>query len=269
MRPGAFPPAALRGLLAAIALAGPTLLAGCGSDAPPPGPADPGAAGPGPATSTVPADPRDQLAARAAAAEDLRFTALYTLSEPGRPDRTVAVTTAADRSWRVDIPGGALGGTADVSVSRTAAGIFQCALPSVERPVQPSCVRVADPDGDITADADPRVHHPFTDWIDVLTDPGAPLSVSTSQPLPGTVGSCFAVDSISASLNAPLDAGIYCYSDDGLLTGARLGFGTLVLAGRPAAGPASIALPGPVVAGEPLGMAAPPPAPTPTTAFPE
>jgi hypothetical protein len=55
--------------------------------------------------------------------------------------------------------------------------------------------------------------------------------------------------------------GIYCYADNGLLTAARVGFGTLTIAGAPAPAPASIDLPGPVTGGEPMGMQAPPPPP--------
>lgn len=204
-------------------------------------------------------DARAELAALAAAAQDRHLVASYTLSTAGRPDRTVHVTSARDGTWRVDISGGALGGTADVSVARIADGLFQCSLPSPERPDPPGCVRVADPDGRIPAAFDPRVQHPFTDWREVLTNRRAPLSVSESKPLPGVGGRCFAVDSTSASLSPPLDVGIYCYQADGTLSGARLGYGTLVLAGAPATGPATVSLPGPVVQREPLGMDAPPP----------
>lgn len=255
----AFPPAVRRGLLAALVIAGPVLLTGCGSDAP--------GADPSPSGSVVPTeatDARTQLAGLAAAAEDRKLTAFYTLSTVGHQDRTVAVTMATDGSWRVDIPGGALGGTADVAMAQNKDGLFQCALPSAQGASEPSCVRVGHPDGRPAAGIDPRVQHAFTDWRAVLTDQQAPLAVSVAKSLPGTRGSCFSVDSTSASLNAPLDVGIYCYEIDGILTGARLSFGTLVLAGAPNAAPSTITLPGPVVAGEPLGMAPPPPTPSPT-----
>ena len=71
------------------------------------------------------------------------------------------------------------------------------------------------------------------------------------------------MESNSASLAAPLDVGIYCYAADGTLTGARLGFGTLVLASAPTAAPPAVTLPGPMVDGEPLPMTSPPPPPTP------
>jgi hypothetical protein len=255
VRPGATPrPAVLDQLRGALALTLPLLLLACGGDPPPVDPTPTA-----PAISTAPPEARSQLAALAAAAQDRHLTASYRLSVAGRDDRTVVVTNATDRSWRVDIPGGALGGTADVSVAQTAAGLFQCALPSADRAVPADCVRVADPDAGLAGSIDPRVQHPFTDWRDVLTDRQAALSVSISPPLPGAAGTCFAVESTTVSIGPPLDVGIYCYDPDGTLTGARLSFGTLVLAGPPAAAPATISLPGPVVDREPLRMAAPPP----------
>lgn len=228
------------------------LLGACGSEPPAERAGDePGAPGRGAAQET---SARAQLAALAAAAEDRRFAAFYTLSTAGAPDRTVAVTLAADGSWRVDVPDWALGGTVDVSVTQTSAGLFQCVLPSADRPYPAACVRVADPGGELPADADPRVQHVFTDWLRVLSDRQAPLAVSIGQLLPGATGTCFAVELTSVSLNPLLEVGIYCFDADGTLTAVRVASGTLVLAGSPAAAPPSVALPGPVVAGEPLGM---------------
>jgi hypothetical protein len=243
-----------RGFAGTAALLGLVALAACGSDEPAPEPGAPVTAAP-----TGAPDARVQLAGLAAAAQDRKVTALYTWSAPGRTDRTVVLTTAADGSWRVDVPLGALGGTADVSVAQNSEGLFQCALPSAERPVQPVCVRVADRGGTLDRDTDPLVQHPFTDWREVLTDRTAPLSVSTAQPLPGATGACFSVETTTASVNAPLDAGIYCYAPDGTLTGVKVSFGTLLLAGAPSAAPPAITLPGPVVDQEPLDMTAPPP----------
>jgi hypothetical protein len=237
----------------AVLLLVPVLVAGCGS-----APLPPDLSASASAAPSEPAQARAQLAALAAAAQDRHLVALYTLSTAGRTDRTVSVTVANDATWRVDIPGGALGGTADVSVAQTRDGLFQCALQSAQRPAPPTCVRVAAPGGNLPSAIDPWVQHLFTDWRGVLTDRQAPLSVASSQPPPGVRGSCFSVDSTSASLSAPLDVGIYCYDTDGTLTAARLSFGTLVLAGAPAAAPPTITLPGPVVAGEALATAAPP-----------
>lgn len=224
------------------------------------GPADPAPAAtdPTPPAATGPADARQQLAALAAAAKDRKLTATYTLSVKGRPDRAVVVTSATDGSWRIDIPEVALGGTVDVSMAQNGEGIYQCALPSSARPVQPRCVRVAKPGGRVDARVDPRVWHPFTDSREVLIDRNAPLAVSVTKPISGAQGTCFSVESTTTSLNAPVDVGIYCYDNDGTLTAARLAYGTLKLASPPAAPPATITLAGPIVSGEPLGMAAPP-----------
>ncbi|HEY3010060.1 MAG TPA: hypothetical protein VGJ63_18630 [Micromonosporaceae bacterium] len=238
-----------------LVAAGAAALAACGSHPPPP------AVTPSGSEASIPtqaAGARAQLAARAAAAQDRHMLALYTLTAPGQPPRTVAVVRANDDTWRVDVPGGALGGAVDVSVVETRAGLFQCSTPSLEQLVTGSCVRVADPGGSIAAAYDPRVQHPFTDWLDVLTDPRVALAVSNVAPLRGVSGACYTVDSTSTSLSAPLDVGIYCFADDGTLTGAKVSFGTLTLAGAPGEGPPTASLPGPVVAGEPLPTAAPP-----------
>jgi len=236
------------------------LLAGCGDKPPPTTTPTTSAAAPG---RELP--DRTRLAGLAAAAADRKLTAHYILSVNGHTGRNVTVFAAADGSWRVDIQGGALGGTADVSVAQTGEGLFQCGLPSAGRPVAPTCVRVADPGGQIRARHDPGVQRLFTDWVRVLTDRRAPLAVSASKPLSGVQGDCFAVESTSASLTPPLEVGIYCFAADGTLTGARVASGTLVLAGTPTPGPPTVTLPGPVVAGEPLGMKSPsPPAPSAT-----
>ncbi|MGW4497049.1 hypothetical protein ACWENR_00275 [Micromonospora sp. NPDC004336] len=211
---------------------------------------------------------RDELAALAAAAQDRHLVAGYTLRASDAPDRTVMVTRATDGTWRVDIPGGALGGTADVSFAATADGLYQCALPSATRPEPPSCVRLGDPDDAVPRRLDPRVQHPFTDWLDVLTDRRAPLAVSPAEPLPGAAGACYSVETTSASINAPLDVGIYCYDRDGTPTAVRTVAGTLVLAAPPAPAPATVQLAGPVVDREPLGTAAPEPVDSPSAATP-
>ena len=212
-------------------------------------------------------NPRSSLAARAAAAEDTSVVATYSLAEGDSAPRGVIVTLAADHSWRVDIAGGAMGGLADVSVALNADGLFQCALPSQTRPVEPVCIRITDADGALPRHIDPRVQHAFTDWRVVLTDRQAPLSVSFAKPVAVDVGgTCYAVESTYASLDAPLDTGIYCYDPAGVLTAAKLSFGTLKLAQPPVQGPPTIALPGPVTKGPALGMATPPPkASTPST----
>jgi hypothetical protein len=126
----------------------------------------------------------------------------------------------------------------------------------------PGCVLVPA----VTSATDPLVQHIFTDWIDPLVDRATALSVAATT-LTDASGSCFSVESNSAALAPPVDPGVYCYADDGILTGARVvGFGTLLLAGTVEAAPPSVAIPAPVVARPPLPTAAPPPPTTTTSA---
>src|SRR5205814_1431921 len=81
------------------------------------------------------------------------------------------------------VPGGGLGGTADVAIAGTKNGLYQCALAPPG-----GCVRVAGPDGALPTRNDPRVHHLFTDWLGALGNRDAALSVASSAPLPGIRG---------------------------------------------------------------------------------
>lgn len=247
-------PTGLLALTVPLLLATGTPLAGCAADSSPPDPPESASGSP---TPTGADGARDELAALAAAAQDRHLTARYTLTGAGGSTRTITVTSANDGTWRVDVPGWALGGTVDVALAATADGLFQCALPSPVRPEPATCVRLGDPDDTIPRRLDPRVQHPFTDWLDVLTDRQAPLAVSVSRPVPDTTGTCYSVESTSASLNPPLDVGIYCYDADGTPTAVRAALGTLRLAGPPGPAPATVQLPGPVVEDEPIGAAAP------------
>lgn len=243
-------------LVAVAALGG---LAACGSDAPPPD-GTPASAVPVP---TAPTEARAQLAAAAAAAKDRRMVAFYTLRVPNRPDRTVAVTLAVDGSWRIDVPGGALGGTADVAIAANSTGLYQCGLPTTTTPGT-GCVKIGGPDGTPPVAVDPRVQHVLIDWRDVFLDRRAPLNVAATDAPAGVTGACFSVEPTAASLAAPVDPGVYCYAPDGALTAAVAGFGTLVLAGPPSPAPPTAPLPGPVVPGPPLKTSPPPPPPSPT-----
>jgi len=242
----------LSGLVAVLVAAG---LAACGGT--PPGSVQPVN------TDSAPPDPvdaaRTALAAVAALAQDHRFAALYHFAATGGPTRNVVATIAGDGSWRVDIAGGALDGTTDVSIVSNASGVYQCALPSLTNSVASGCVRVAAPGKAVPAAYDPGIERLFWQWLTVFTDRQAALSVSTAQPLPGSTGTCFSIDSINASLPAPVDVGIYCYGADGLLTAARVGFGVLTIAGPPVTPPAKVDLPGPITSGPALGTAEPPP----------
>jgi hypothetical protein len=236
------------------------LAAGCGSP-----PADP-TQSPGPSARP---DDRDQLAGLAAAAKDKRYVATYTLTVAKRSDRTVTVAFGVDGTWLVAIPAGALGGLADVAIYASPAGLFQCALGPAAgtegsrpdlAPVTAGCVKV---DG-LAATSDPRVEHIFTDWIDALVNRATALSVAAAPLLTGARGACYSVESNSAALAPPVDPGIYCYQSDGILTGARVAFGTLTLAGQVGGAPPSVTMPGPVVNRAPLTLTAPA-APPPTS----
>ncbi len=201
-------------------------------------------------------DARGQLAGLVATAQDRHYTAAYTQTVKGRAVATLRVTLAATDSWQVVVAGGALGGTVDVALTRTAAGLYQCPLTPT-----PTCLSAGSA---LPGRADPRFQHIFTDWLAVLRDPKSAISVDAAQPVRGAKGRCFSVEPNTAALAAPLDAGVYCFDTDGTLTAATIAAGTLLLSGAPAAAPAAVTLPGPVVPGSLLGTAAPP-TPPPTT----
>jgi hypothetical protein len=196
---------------------------------------------------------REQLSGLAAAAKDKRYVATYTLSTPKRPDRTVTVAVASDGTWVVAVPGGALGGLADIAMFRSGEGLFQCLI-STSLNVMPGCVLL----NGLTATTDPQVQHIFTDWIDGLVDRANALSVADTALLPGATGTCYSVESNSAALAPPVDPGVYCYRPDGVLTAARVSFGTLTLTGGVGAAPATVNRPGTVVSRPALTMTAPP-----------
>jgi hypothetical protein len=243
-------------LIAALAA-----LSGCGGSAPV-AVSDPGPSAASAVPNNDPAQPRAKLAARAAAAKDLRQVAAYVWKANGRPDRTVAVQRAVDGSWRVDMPGAVHGGAVDIALVFTSGALHECALPTGSEK-RSGCVKL---DGPLPRTADPKVWHLFSDWLDLFTDRAQALEVSIVAPFQGAGGECFSIESSAVSLQSPLDAGIYCYERDGTLTGARLSAGTLLLAGAPTAAPPAVPLPGPVGPGAPLPLAAPPsPSPSPTS----
>ena len=240
-------------MFAALLVAGGTV-AGCAGSPPPVPPAPTASDAPDPSDAA-----RSALAARAALAQDHTFAALYKFVPDDGPARNVVATVAADGSWRVDIAGGALGGATDVSVVSLPSGVFQCGLSSPTNPIQSTCVLAAKAGRGLPKDSDPQVERVFRQWLTVFTDRQSALSVNPAQRLSGATGDCWSVDSIQASLAAPVDVGIYCYNADGLLTAARVDFGTITLASTPVAAPAKVNLPGPVTSGPLLGLDAPPP----------
>ncbi|BBH65163.1 hypothetical protein ACTI_18480 [Actinoplanes sp. OR16] len=228
------------------------LTAGCSGDTPEAAPSPSASAAASAGVDPV-TDASDALAGLAALALDRRYAALYTWDVgDGRP-RNVIAMVANDGTWRVDVPRGAQGGTSDVAIVRTAAGLHQCSLG-----INASCVLVAEKGDKVPAAYDPKVQRLFRQWLPAFTDRHEALAVSAVRPLEGAQGTCYSVDSVSASLDAPVDVGIYCYAADGLLTAARVNFGVLKFVKQVAA-PATVQLPGPVVSAAPLGMDAPPP----------
>lgn len=245
-------------LASALVLGG--AVAGCGPDTGAP------RASPTPSGGDPPHDAaRAELAARAAAAQDRAAVSYYTFAPPERPERTIMVVRADDGSWRVDIPGGALGGTADVSIARTGGQLYHCAVAAPPAPTGPAgCVPV----DELSEEVDPRVQHPFSSWLEVLTDRSAAIAVARAGAPDGVGGDCYAVQSSAASLVAPLDPGTYCYERDGTLTGAQLELGTLTLVKTEPAAPPSVQLTGPIVARDPLPLDSPPASPSPATTSP-
>jgi hypothetical protein len=212
-------------------------------------------------------DGREDLAALAALAQDKAYAALYTFDDSNGRERNVVATVGADGTWRVDVGGGALGGTTDVSIVSIAAGVYQCTVASATNPVTPTCVKLAAAGKPVPDQYDPQVERLFRQWLPVFTDPQSALSVTEVAPLDGAQGTCFSIDSIAASLAAPVDIGIYCYTPDGLLTAARVDFGLLRLVSQ-AAGPATVPLPGPEVPGPPMGLDSQPADPQPSGSTP-
>lgn len=241
-----------RGLSAVTAVVLAAALSGCGGDDSPDAAPATSASVSAAATGGNP-DARVQLAGLAALAMDRHYAALYSFTGGDGVARNVVATVANDGSWRVDIANGALGGSADVSIVRNPNGVYQCTLSMSGAPVTPGCVHVSAKGEKVPARFDPKVQRLFRQWLPVFTDRDAALSVSAVQPLAGAEGACYSVDSITASLDAPVDVGVYCYAPDGLLTAARVGFGVLKLV-RQVAAPAAVQFPGPEVAGQAMGM---------------
>ncbi|GIE08179.1 hypothetical protein Afe05nite_00190 [Paractinoplanes ferrugineus] len=199
-------------------------------------------------------DARVDLAGKAAAAQDKAYAALYSLDDDsGGRQHNVVATIAADGTWRVDVSKAMLGGTTDVSIVSTAAGVYQCTVSSPSNPITPGCVKVAAAGKRVPKDNSPQVERLFRQWLPVFRDRQSPLSVTEVKPLAGAQGTCYSVDSIAASIQAPVDIGIYCYATDGVLTAARVGFGVLKLVSQ-VVGPATVQLPGPETTGPAMGL---------------
>jgi hypothetical protein len=281
--------------IAVTVLTAAATLTGCGAGHPP-SLADPT---PSSATPTGPVDAAGQLAGLAAAAHDRRYVAAYTLTGTRTSGRSMLASLATDGTWQVDVEGGALGGGGNLAIVGLKTGTYQCLLsgpattaaiptpapapspspsPSAGASARPSasaspspsatsmrypapvCVKVAGAGKPVPKKYDPVFEHIFTDWLGVMLDRTAPISVFPASPLAHSTGSCYSVESSSASLAPVIDSGIFCFAPDGTLTAAKIGAGTLTISGAPVAPPPTTTLPAPITA----GPAAPTKAPVPT-----
>lgn len=132
--------------------------------------------------------------------------------------------------------------------------------PTPVRYPAPVCVKVAAAGKPVPKKYDPVFEHIFTDWLAVMLDRTAPISVFPASRLAHSTGACYSVESSSASLAPVIDSGIFCFTPDGTLTAAKIGAGTLTISGPAVTAPPTTTLPAPISA----GPAAPTKAPTPT-----
>lgn len=250
---------AVASLAVVVGLVSLGLVSGCGG----PAPATEHSGSPSPAQTDA-GSPADQLAGLVAAAADHRYTATYQYTPPGaKAARTVTVSLANDGSWLVSVPGAGLGGGRDVAVAGTATGVYQCGLGGAGA-TGSSCVRVANAGGRVPAAYDPQLESIFTTWVPALGNRQAALSIATASPPASAPGTCFSVEPTAASLASPVPAGVYCLNRDGVVTGAQLPLGTLVLVGNPAPAPPTITLPAAMAATGAVPTASPSPSPSPS-----
>ena len=124
----------------------------------------------------------------------------------------VLVTVATDGTWRVDIPGGALGGTADVAIAYRPDGL----LPVRARPpAEPACVARS------PAPATEAAGRRSTRGCSTSSRTGSTCSLDRQraarrgrrEPLAGATGTCFSVEPTHRGSRPPVDPGIFCYAD--------------------------------------------------------
>ncbi|NUS72969.1 MAG: hypothetical protein HOQ05_06125 [Corynebacteriales bacterium] len=230
-------------------------LAGCASEAKPP--SEQVKPEPPPAKLR----PGGQLSSYAVRHGALTYAADYRYTPTGGTPTTARITRTTD-SVRFDlsVAGDASTHPHQVSIIQNPAGSFRC----IALGAQNACALVGKP-GEEFAD-DPRLERAFMVWLPELSSRSAALSVQSTQgkdALEGVVGECYSVESVTASVEASVDAGTYCFRDDAMISGLRLDSGTLLLVSS-APGPESIPLPGPVVDVLPDVTIPPPASPTPS-----
>jgi hypothetical protein len=199
--------------------------------------------------------PAAQLAARAALAQDQYYSASYRFTPGGGGSAGTARVERTRGGFRLDLvlPGDDTHVERTTVVVRTPAGTVHCRLTAAGRGCLPAGTKPP-------AGLDPRLHLAFTDWLAKLADPSAAISVTVVPAPAGGSGTCFSVEGTAASLDPPVDPGIYCFDNVGRITSLRLAAGQLSSVQMSAA-PSRVALPAPV------GGAVPPdaaPSPTPS-----
>lgn len=213
---------------------------------------------PSASASSAPAlPPATQLAARAALGRDQFYAASYRfIPADGAPAGTARVERTKG-GVRVDLtqPADATRVERTTVVVQGPQGTFFCRLTAAARACVPGASRPA-------GEPDPRVQHAFSDWLEKLREPAAALSVTVASPPRGATGTCFSVEGIAASLDPPVDPGLYCFDTVGRITALRLGVGLLTVSEMVQA-PPGVTLPAPVGAALP-SAAVPSPTPTPS-----
>jgi hypothetical protein len=225
---------------------------------------DDAAAGPKPSTSASPSDqaaqpPAAQLAARATLAQDQYYSASFRYAPS---DGSAPGTGRVERTrtgFRLDLtqPGDAASVGHTTAVVQTGAATFTCRLTAAAR----GCVAGASA-GTPDAAAVDRIRLAFTDWLSTLADPAAAISVAEAPLPPGAQGACFSVEGVAASLEPPVDPGVYCFDGVGKITVLKLAVGAITIT-EVAPAPPTVAMPAPVVAALPP-IAAPSPTPSAT-----
>jgi hypothetical protein len=172
------------------------------------------------------------------------------------PATTAATPTPPPPGPPTPSPSASAGASAEPSTSTSAS---PSPSPTPVRYPAPVCVKVAAAGKPVPKKYDPVFEHIFTDWLAVMLDRTAPISVFPASRLAHSTGACYSVESSSASLAPVIDSGIFCFTPDGTLTAAKIGAGTLTISGPAVAAPPTTTLPAPISP----GPAAPTKAPTP------
>ena len=209
-----------------------------------------------PSPTSAPAlPPATQLAARAAQSQDQYYAASYRfVPADGSPAGTARIERTRS-GFRLDLtqPADATHVERTTVVVKNQSGTFHCRLTAAAR----ACLAATERP---PADLDPRIQLAFTDWLAKLADPAAALSVTVSDPPRDGTGTCYSVEGVTASLDPPVDPGLYCFDNVGRITVLRLAAGLLTSV-QVGVAPPEVTLPAAVGGPVPSGAA---PSPTPS-----